>query len=103
MLTRKLIGAMMFVLMLSAGGVQAGGDAAKGAELAADCADCHGDDGKGDDEVPGIAGMDAAAHAKKLADFQSGAVDSEMADYVEGLSEQDFADLAAYFATLPAE
>jgi cytochrome c553 len=47
--------------------------------------------------------MDAAAHAKKLADFQSGAVDSEMADYVEGLSEQDFADLAAYFATLPAE
>ena len=36
MLTRKLIGAMMFVLMLSAGGVQAGGDAAKGAELAAD-------------------------------------------------------------------
>lgn len=103
MLSKKLIIAMMFILMLAAGGVQAGGDAAKGAELAADCVDCHGDDGKGDEEVPGIAGMDAAAHTKKLADFQSGAVESEMADYVEGLSEQDFADLAAYYATLSAE
>lgn len=100
MLTRKLIIAMMFVLMLAAGGAQAGGDAARGAELAADCADCHGDDGKGDEEVPGIAGMDAAKHAKLLADFQSGAVESEMADYVADLSEQDMADLAAYYATL---
>jgi len=100
MLTKKLIIAMMFILMLAAGGVQAGGDAAKGAELAADCADCHGDDGKGDEDIPGIAGLDAAAHAKKLADFQSGAVDSEMVDYVEGLSEQDMADIAAYYAGL---
>jgi len=103
MLTRKLIVAMMFILMLAAGGVQAGGDAARGAELAVDCADCHGEDGKGDADVPGIAGMDAAEHAKKLADFQSGAVESEMADYVEGLSEQDMADLAAYYATLSGE
>ena len=98
MLTKKLIVAMMFILMLAAGGVQAGGDAAKGAELAADCADCHGDDGKGDEDVPGIAGKDAAEHAKALADFQSGAVESEMVDYVEGLSEQDMADIAAYYA-----
>ena len=103
MLTKKLIIAMMFILMLAAGGVQAGGDAAKGAELASDCADCHGEDGMGDEEVPKLAGMDAAAHAKKLADFQSGAVDSEMVDYVEGLSEQDMADLAAYYASLPCD
>jgi cytochrome c553 len=97
MLTKFMI-AMMFILMLAASGVQAGGDAASGAELASDCADCHGDDGKGDEDVPAIAGMDAAAHAKKLADFQSGAVESEMTDYVEGLSEQDMADIAAYYA-----
>ena len=101
MLTKKLMIAMMFVLMLAAGSVQAGGDVAKGAELASDCADCHGDDGKGDEEVPGIAGMDAAEHAKQLADFKSGAVESEMADYVGDLSEQDMADIAAYYATLP--
>jgi len=49
MLTKKLLIAMMFILMLAAGGVQAGGDAARGAELSSDCADCHGDEGKGDE------------------------------------------------------
>jgi cytochrome c553 len=102
MMSKKLIIAMMFFLMLASGGVQAGGDAANGAELAVDCADCHGDDGKGDEDVPSIAGMDAAKHAKALADFKSGAVESEdMIDYAEDLSEQDMADLGAYYATLP--
>ncbi|HEY5776962.1 MAG TPA: c-type cytochrome [Xanthomonadales bacterium] len=100
MLTKKLLIAMMLILMLAAGGVQAGGDAARGAELATDCADCHGADGMGDEDTPAIAGMDAAVHAKKLADYKSGAVESEMADYVGDLSEQDMADLAAYYATL---
>ena len=36
-----------------------------------------------------------------LADYQSGALEGEMADYVGDLSEQDMADLAAYYATLP--
>ena len=103
MLSKKLIIAMMFVLMLAAGGLQAGGDAANGKALSVDCSDCHGEDGLGDEEVPAIAGLDAAAHAKQLADFQSGAVESEMADYVEGLSEQDMLDLAAYYATLPGK
>ena len=103
MLTKKLLIAMMFILMLVAGGVQAGGDAARGAELASDCADCHGADGKGDEDMPALAGMDAAEHAKKLADFKSGAVESEMADFVGDLSDQDMADLAAYYATLPCK
>jgi cytochrome c553 len=98
MFTKKLIIAMMFILMMAAGSVQAGGDAAKGAELAEDCAMCHGDDGKGDEDYPAIAGLDAAAHAKKLADFKGS--DSEMADYVEEISEQDMHDIAAYYATL---
>lgn len=99
MLTKKLIVAMMFILMLAAGSVQAGGDVAKGAELAANCADCHGDDGLGDEDVPGIAGLDAAAHAKMLTDFRAGG-DSDMVDYAVDLSDQDIADLAAYYATL---
>lgn len=103
MLTKKLLIAMMFILMLVAGGVQAGGDAARGAELASDCADCHGADGKGDEDMPALAGMDAAEHAKKLADFKSGAVESEMADFVGDLSDQDMADLAAYYAALPCK
>lgn len=103
MLTKKLLIAMMFVLMLAAGGLQAGGDAARGAELSSNCTDCHGEDGKGDEEVPALAGMDADVHAKKLADYQSGALEGEMADYVGDLSAQDMADLAAYYATLPSD
>jgi len=103
MLTKKLLIAMVFISMLAASGVQAGGDAARGAELASDCADCHGDDGKGDEDMPSIAGMNAAEHAKKLADYKSGAVESEMADYVGDLSEQDMTDLAEYYATLPCK
>lgn len=99
MLSKKLIIAIMLILILAAGGVQAGGDAANGKELSAYCADCHGEDGLGDDDTPALAGMDAAKHAKKLADFKGS--DSDMADYVEELSEQDMADLAAYYATLP--
>lgn len=106
MLSKKLVVAMMFVLMLCAGNVFAGGDAANGEALAADCADCHGDDGLGDEDIPAIAGMDAAEHARALADFKSGArpdEDEMMVDYVADLSEQDMADLAAYFATLPGK
>ena len=104
MLSRLMMVVMFLMLFLAAGSVQAGGDVARGAELAASaCADCHGDDGKGDEEVPGVAGMDAAAHAKLLADYKSGAVESEMSDYVGDLTEQDMADIAAYYASLPGE
>ena len=104
MLTRKLLVAMIFILVLAAGGVQAGGDVANGKELAVDCADCHGDDGLGDEDVPGIAGMDAAEQLKELMAFKSGEREDEegdMIDSVEDLSEQDMADLSAYYATLP--
>ena len=54
MLSKKLIVAMMFSLVMAAGGAFAGGDAANGAKLSADCADCHGDDGLGDHvQAPG--------------------------------------------------
>jgi mono/diheme cytochrome c family protein len=56
MLIRKLMFAVMFVLLLAAGAVQAGGDVARGQELSVDCADCHGDDGKGDEDNPPVAG-----------------------------------------------
>jgi len=94
---------MMFVPMLAAGGVQAGGDATRGGELASDCSDCHGANGQGDEDIPALAGMDAAEHAQILAAYQSGAIEGDMTDYVADLSEQDIADLAAYYATLPSE
>ena len=106
MSSKKLIIAVMFILMLAAGGVQAGGDPARGAELAVDCADCHGDNGLGDEDTPAIAGLDEASHVKELKAFKSGErvdEDEMMIDYVEDLSDQDMADLAAYFSSLATE
>lgn len=104
MLIKKVLVAMLFVLMFGAGSVQAGGDAAHGAELAMDsgCADCHGEAGLGDEDFPKLAGMEEELHVKLLNGFK-GDTESEMADYVEGLSDQDIADLAAYYATLSGE
>jgi len=102
MLNKRLMFAILFGLMLAAGAVQAGGDAAKGAELAEDCAGCHGDDGKGDEDNPPLAGMDEASMVKALQAFKSGERVDEgemMGMYAEDLSEQDMADLAAYYAT----
>jgi sulfide dehydrogenase cytochrome subunit len=103
MLIRKLMFAVMFILLLAAGAVQAGGDPARGQELSVDCADCHGEDGKGDEDNPAIAGLDAAEHLAMLKAYKSGErVDEEevMLMFTEELSEQDMADLAAYYATL---
>ena len=103
MLIRKLLFAVMFILLLAAGAVQAGGDPAKGQELSVDCADCHGDDGKGDEDNPSIAGLDEAKHFEMLKGYKSGELTDEdevMLMFTEELSEQDMADLAAYYATL---
>ena len=54
MLNKNLFIAVMFFLMLLAGSALAGGDPARGAELSVECANCHGDDGKGDDDFPPI-------------------------------------------------
>ena len=103
MITNRLFFAVLVVFMLAAGTVQAGGDAARGQELPVDCADCHGDDGMGDDEFPKLAGLAEADQVAALKAYASGErVDESemMGDIARELSEQDMADLAAYYATM---
>jgi len=102
-MTIRLMIAMLVCLMLAAGSVQAGGDAARGAELAGDCGDCHGEDGMGDEDNPKLAGMDQAAIVSALKGYKSGEREDEsgmMADYAADLSEQDMEDLAAHYHSL---
>lgn len=99
----RMIVAVLFLLLVAAGSVQAGGDAARGGELAIDCVDCHGEDGKGDDETPAIAGMDEAEQIAALKAYASGERIDEtemMGDIASELGEQDMADLAAYYKSL---
>jgi len=104
MLIKNVVATAMFSLLLMAGSAWAGGDVAKGKELAADCADCHGEDFKGDEDVTGLAGKDAASLVAEMKKFKTGErvdEDEMMKDYVADLSDQDMEDLAAYFASLP--
>lgn len=105
MLNKNLFVAVMFSLMLLAGSALAGSDLARGADIAEECANCHGDDGKGDEDFPAIAGQDAAVLVTFLKAFKSGERTSEddvMQEYTADLTDQDMADVAAYFASLPA-
>ena len=104
-MTQKLTIAVLFVVALASGSVQAGGDAARGEGLAtdSDCAMCHGDNGMGDEDNPKIAGMDEAAFVAALQGYKSGEREDDsgmMADYAVDLSDQDMADLAAYYKSL---
>ena len=106
MFNRKTIFASMFVLILAAGYAQAGGDPTRGKELTGDCADCHGEDGMGDDEFPQLAGLEEAYIVEQLMAFKSGEridEDEMMPMYSEDLSDQDIADLASYYSSLAAE
>lgn len=80
--------------------VQAEGDAEAGQQKAAVCAACHGIDGNSTvAQWPKIAGQHEAYLARHITLIRDGQRPvPEMAGIVAGLSDQDIADLAAYFA-----
>lgn len=79
------------------------GDAEAGKAKSAMCGACHGATGVNPNPLyPDLAGQKAAYLVKQLADFKSGArTDMMMAPMAANLSEQDMADLAAHFSSLP--
>ena len=88
-------------LALSMGGLQAAGNAEQGKTKAAACIACHGPDGNSPSNPlwPKLAGQHAKFLEKQLHDFKSGARnDATMTGMVAALSDQDMADLAAYFS-----
>jgi cytochrome c553 len=82
----------------------ASADPAKGEKLAKKCNRCHGDAGVSDD--PGdanIAGMQASYIYKQLQDFHSRKrIDRNMNRRMKRLNEQQMADIAVWYASLPA-
>ena len=79
----------------------AAGDAANGQAKSAVCAACHGADGNSAVPMwPSIAGQHEGYLKRQLELIQSGARSvPEMVGIVAGMSEQDFADVSAYFAS----
>ncbi len=76
------------------------GDAAAGKTKAGICAACHGPTGiSAIPMYPNLAGQKEAYLAKQLKDFKSGArKDPVMAPMAMGLSDEDVANIAAYYA-----
>ena len=78
------------------------GDAAAGKAKAGMCAACHGAAGiSAIPMYPNLAGQKEAYLAKQLKDFKSGArKDPVMAPMAMALSDEDVANISAYFASL---
>lgn len=98
---KKLIASVL--MMAAAHGVMAG-DAAAGKAKTAVCAACHGADGNSAvPNFPSLAGQHASYTLKQLQDMTidvsaGGRQVPEMTGIVAGLSAQDMADIAAFYA-----
>lgn len=97
----KKLAIAALVAFIATTGAQAAGDAAAGQTKAAICAACHGMDGNSPANPvwPKLAGQHPTYIQKQIADFKSGArKDPTMTAMATPLSDQDAADLAAYFS-----
>jgi cytochrome c553 len=98
--SRYLATAIALALATVALPARAAGDAAAGQAKAITCAACHGVDGNSlNPEWPSLAGQHESYIVKQLQAFKSGARQNVlMSGQAMALSDQDMADLAAYFA-----
>ena len=83
------------------GAAQAAGDAQAGKAKSASCAGCHGANGEGKAPNPALAGKSEDAIVQALQDYKSGKRNNPiMKSFASNLSDQDMANLAAYYASL---
>jgi cytochrome c553 len=89
-------------LGLSFSPAQAAGDAAAGKARAAACAACHGANGiSANDMWPNLAGQKEAYLVAQITAFRDGSRKNPMmSPMAAGLSDQDIANLAAYYSSL---
>jgi cytochrome c553 len=79
------------------------GDSNRGAAISSSCISCHGQQGLGTaDYIPSLAGLPPEVIYKELVDYQTGKRNYVIMNAVAaGLSDQDIADVAAYYSSLP--
>lgn len=89
--------------LLAAGPAAAAGNPELGKAKSATCVACHGADGKGiAPTFPVIAGQHADYLILTLKQYRSGERNNaQMAPMAANLSDDDIADLAAYYSQLP--
>jgi len=97
---KRLVLICGLVLVHAPFGLHAAGDPEAGQQKSQACAGCHGPDGNSaSPDFPKIAGQHASYTLKQLQDYKAGRRQNAiMSGMVANLSEQDMADLAAYYA-----
>jgi cytochrome c553 len=96
-----LTAAAAVALLGLAGTSQAAGDPQAGKAKAATCAGCHGANGEGKNPYPALAGKSEASLVEAMQDYKSGKRSNAiMKGFVAKLSDEDMANLAAYYASL---
>lgn len=108
MMHRGLFCTILLIALTAAAGVQAGGDAAAGQVKAIPCMGCHG--------IPDYSNIYPTYHVPKVGGQHAEYIIAALKAYKAGqrghrtmqaqaatLSDQDMADIAAYFATVPPE
>ena len=94
----------IFALIGFVGAVQAAGDAQAGKAKAGACAGCHGANGEGVKPNPALAGKPEGELVQALMDYKSGKrANPIMKTFATQLSDQDMANVAAYYASLKAK
>lgn len=98
---KMLLTMVISVTLAMSTSVMAAGNIAAGKTKAVMCAACHGADGNSaSDMFPKLAGQGEAYLIKQLTEFKSGVRNNAiMMPMAAGLSEQDMADVAAYFSS----
>jgi cytochrome c553 len=83
---------------------QAAGDPAVGKAKANACASCHGAKGEGVKPNPALAGKSEGEIVQAIKDYKSGKrANPVMKAMVGSVSDQDMANLGAYYASLKAK
>jgi cytochrome c553 len=99
---RCLTGTGLFIALLAALNPAAAADAAAGKTKAGKCAICHGLDGLAKNpDAPNLAGDSANYIRKQLDAYRKGErKDPQMTIMAKDLSDDDIADLAAWYSSL---
>ena len=89
-------------LVVTAPFVQAAGDITAGRTVMEKCHVCHGKDGLGGQPfIPNIAGQKEFYFVQSLMAYKAGERKSQsMADALKGLSDEDLANVAAYYSAI---
>jgi cytochrome c553 len=103
-MSAKLVAALALVAFLGSAPALAAGSVEAGQAKSATCGACHGMDGNSlNPEWPNLAGQHAAYIERQLRAFKAGERQNDlMAPMAMILSDEDMADLAAYFSTQKA-